>query len=199
MGSLPIATESPPARRRLPLAGKVRAADRAVRPTYAVWEITLRCDLACNHCSSRAGRARPDELSTAEALDLVDQIADLGVLEVTLIGGEAYLRDDWTTIVAAIRGRGMECTMVTGGRGMTAERAREAKAAGLQSVSVSIDGLEATHDALRGVKGSHAAALGGLRNLAREGVQVSANTQIGRRNRRELLPLFDVLRETKVH
>ncbi|NVB81718.1 MAG: heme biosynthesis protein, partial [Kofleriaceae bacterium] len=43
----------------------------------AVWEITLACDLACGHCGSRAGRARPDELSTAEALSLVDQLADL--------------------------------------------------------------------------------------------------------------------------
>ena len=37
-----------------------------------VWEITLRCDLACTHCGSRAGKARPDEISTAEALDLVE-------------------------------------------------------------------------------------------------------------------------------
>src|SRR5579863_1232292 len=131
MGSLPIATESPPARRRLPLAGKVRAADRAARPSYAVWEVTLRCDLACHHCSSRAGRARPDELTRVEALDLVDQMADLGVLEVTLIGGEAYLRDDWTDIVRAIRARGMECSIVTGGRGFTPERARQAKEAGV--------------------------------------------------------------------
>jgi len=84
----------------------VRHADRQARPINAVWEVTLRCDLACRHCSSRAGRARPDELTTAEALDLVDQMADLGVLEVTLIGGEVYLRDDWTEIIRAIRRRG---------------------------------------------------------------------------------------------
>ena len=40
--------------------------------------MTLACDLACRHCGSRAGRARPDELTTAEALNLVDQMADLG-------------------------------------------------------------------------------------------------------------------------
>ncbi|MGZ5971002.1 MAG: hypothetical protein ACXWP4_25205, partial [Polyangiales bacterium] len=57
--------------RRLPIASGVREADR-IRPIYAVWELTLACDLACRHCGSRAGRARPDELSTEEALDLVD-------------------------------------------------------------------------------------------------------------------------------
>jgi radical SAM protein with 4Fe4S-binding SPASM domain len=183
---LPIAPLAAPARRGLPLAGHARAVDRAARPRYAVWEVTLRCDLACRHCSSRAGRARPDELTTAEALDLVDQLADLGVLEVTLIGGEAYLRDDWTDIVRAIRRRGMECTMVTGGRGMTRDRARAAADAGIMSASVSIDGARATHDVLRGLAGSHSAALAAMGHLAEAGVQVSANTQIGRHNRRDL-------------
>jgi MoaA/NifB/PqqE/SkfB family radical SAM enzyme len=65
--------------RRLPLAGDVRPIDRAWRPVYAIWEITLRCDLACKHCGSRAGHAREGELTTAEALDLVRQMDALGV------------------------------------------------------------------------------------------------------------------------
>src|ERR1700744_3790385 len=104
---LPIAPVAKPGARHLPLAGEVRDVDRRYRPIYAVWEITLACDLACRHCGSRAGRERPDELSTAECLDLVDQMADLGVKEVSLIGGEAYLREDWLDIIRAIRRRGM--------------------------------------------------------------------------------------------
>jgi radical SAM protein with 4Fe4S-binding SPASM domain len=188
-----------PARRSLPLANDVRPVDRQARPLYVVWELTLRCDLACKHCSSRAGRARPDELTTAEALAVVGELAALGVLEVTLIGGEAYLHEGWTDVVRAIRERGMECTMVTGGRGFTPGRAREAKDAGINSVSVSIDGLAPTHDALRGFTGSHAAALSAMENLLREGVQVSANTQIGRRNRRELEGIFDCIAAKGAH
>src|SRR5581483_2591162 len=74
---------------------------------YVVWELTLRCDLACDHCGSRAGKARPDELTTDEALDLVRQIAEMGAREVTIIGGEAYLRDDWHVIARAIVDAGM--------------------------------------------------------------------------------------------
>ncbi|HVH47711.1 MAG TPA: radical SAM protein [Labilithrix sp.] len=170
-----------------------------MRPINAIWELTLRCDMACHHCSSRAGRSRPDELTTLEALDVVAQMADLGVLEVTLIGGEAYLHEGWTEIVRAIRRRGMECTMVTGGRGMTRERARAAKDVGLMSVSVSIDGIERTHDGLRGLPGSHAAALTAMKNLVDEGLQVSANTQIGRRNRRELGAIFDQIAGAGAH
>jgi MoaA/NifB/PqqE/SkfB family radical SAM enzyme len=63
-------------------------------PLYAVWEITLACDLGCRHCGSRAGPRRDTELTTAECLDVVAQMRDLGFREVTLIGGEAYLRED---------------------------------------------------------------------------------------------------------
>jgi radical SAM protein with 4Fe4S-binding SPASM domain len=166
-------------RRRLPLA-PARESDRTVRPIYVVWEITLACDLACRHCGSRAGHARPDELTTAECLDLVDQIADLGVMEVILIGGEAYLREDWCEVIRRIRERGMQALMTTGGRGLTKERARAAKDAGLVSASVSLDGSAAVHDRLRGLAGSHAAALAALDNLREAGVRVSVNTQINR-------------------
>src|SRR5712671_4515982 len=68
---LPLAPHAAPGRRHLPLAPASRPRDRQARPIYAVWEITLACDLACRHCGSRAGRARPDELSTEACLDLV--------------------------------------------------------------------------------------------------------------------------------
>jgi radical SAM protein with 4Fe4S-binding SPASM domain len=187
------------AKRRLPLHSQSRAVDRQARPLLAVWELTLRCDLSCQHCSSRAGKPRHDELSTREALALVDQLVDLGVLEVTLIGGEAYLRDDWLQIIEAIARRGLECTMVTGGRGLTAERARAARDAGMKSVSVSVDGLAATHDQLRGLAGSHAAALAAIGHLREAGLPVSANTQVARPNRRELPELFEQLALRGIH
>jgi len=187
--SLPIAPEPPRAKRRLPLLDEVRPQDR-VRPIYAVWEITLACDLACRHCGSRAGRDRPDELDTDACLALIDQMAELGVKEISLIGGEAYLRSDWTSLIARIRARGMVPLLTTGGRGLTPARAEAAAKAGLASASVSLDGNEATHDRLRGVQGSHRAALEALRNLRAAGVKVSVNTQI---NRLSLPDLEDVL------
>jgi radical SAM protein with 4Fe4S-binding SPASM domain len=191
--SLPIAPKAAPGRRKLPLADEVSAADRRWRPVYAVWEVTLQCDLACRHCGSRAGRARPDELTTAEALDLVGQMADLGVREVTLIGGEAYLRDDWLEIVRAVRRHGMQCTMTTGGRGVTDDLARAAKAAGLQGAGVSLDGLRATHDHIRALDGSFDSALRALRAFRTAGVATSSNTHINRLNLREVPEVFELL------
>jgi radical SAM protein with 4Fe4S-binding SPASM domain len=198
--NLPIAPVAEPSRtKKLPLAAETRAIDRRWAPLYAVWEITLRCDLACRHCGSRAGRTRPDELSTAEALDLVAQMSELGCEEVTVIGGEAYLRDDWTEIVRAIRKHRMRASMTTGGRGLSREVVRAGKDAGLEGVSVSVDGLEATHDALRGVKGSFASAMAALENLAAEGLPASANTQIGRVSLREIPAVFERLVAARIH
>lgn len=178
--ALPIAPQAKPARRGLAILHDARPEDQRWRPTYAVWEITLACDLSCRHCGSRAGKARPDELTTAEALDVVEQLAALGTKEVTLIGGEAYLRDDWTRIARAVADKGMRCTMTTGGRQLTRERAQQAKDAGIAAVSVSVDGFEELHDRLRGVKGSFAAACAALENLAAVGLRATANTQITR-------------------
>ena len=185
-------------RRRLPLAESARPKDRW-QPVYAVWEVTLRCDLACHHCGSRAGRGRPDELTTAEALDLVRQMAELGVMELTLIGGEAYLRDDWTEIVRAAIAAGIQCSMTTGGRGLTPALARAAKEAGLVAASVSVDGLAATHDALRGVRGSYDAAFAAIANLKAVGIPVAANTQVSRPGLREMPALFEHLVAAGIH
>ena len=76
----------------------------ACRPILAVWEITLACTLKCAHCGSRAGTRRVGELTTAECLDVVAQLARMGVREVALIGGEAFLRGDWIEIINAVRG-----------------------------------------------------------------------------------------------
>lgn len=195
---LPLVAQSP-RHRRLPLAPSSREIDRNARPIYAVWEITLACDLACRHCGSRAARARPDELTTAECLELVDQLAELGVREVSLIGGEAYLRADWCDIIRRIVERGMSALLTTGGRGLTPELARDAAAAGLGTASVSIDGNEATHDRLRGVKGSHAAALSAMRNLRDAGIPISANTQINRLSMPELSDVLETIIRNGAH
>ena len=143
---------------------------RAAALDHIVWELTLACDQKCLHCGSRGGKPRRDELTTREALDLVAAIAELGALEVTLIGGEAYLRRDWSAIAAEVVRCGMQCSMVTGGRHFDAGRAAEAAAAGIDNVSISIDGIGATHDQQRG-PGSFAAAVTALRHLRAAGVR----------------------------
>jgi len=206
-GLRPRSTDCPEAMggREEPVAGVdlprrfVLPADQRERvPVGVVWELTSACDLGCKHCGSRAGRKLRSELSTAECLDLVDQLAALGVRDVGLIGGETYLRRDWVAIIRAIRQAGMDCSLQTGGRGMTDARLEEAVAAGLQGMGVSIDGLAPTHDYLRGVEGSFAAAEDLLVRLKRFDVTVGVNTQINRLSMPELPVLLDLLAANSV-
>ena len=167
---------------------------QAIRTTYAVWELTLACNLGCVHCGSRADKPRPNELTTAEALDLVLQMRDAGIAEVTLIGGEAFLRADWLGIVRAIRDAGMKCSMTTGGLGISAAAARAMAEAGLEQVSVSIDGLRDTHDRLRGKAGSWSAAFASLSHLRDAGIAITCNTQINRLSAPELALIYEDIR-----
>ena len=182
-----------PGARRLPLVST------GPRPIFVVWEITLACDQHCRFCGTRAGKRHPDELTTDEALGIVDQLAAMGTREVAIHGGEAYLRDDWLDIVRAIRKHDIDCTMVTAGRGFTAELARAAKAAGITAVSVSLDGTAPTHDALRGWPGSFTAAREAMIHLREAGVPVGGNTQVNRKNYRELPEILDVLAEQSAY
>lgn len=168
------------------------------RISYAVWEITLKCNLACQHCGSRAGHTRTNELSTAEAQDLVKQMAEVGITEVTIIGGEAFLRPDWLEIAQAITKAGMLCGMTTGGYGITLDTARRMKEAGIGVVSVSVDGLEATHDRLRGKQGSWQWAFKTMSHLKEAGIPFGCNTQINRLSAPEFPQIYEHLRDAGV-
>ncbi|HEY1691141.1 MAG TPA: radical SAM protein [Polyangiaceae bacterium] len=150
------------------------------KPIYVVWELTMKCDQPCQHCGSRAGRARDDELRTEEILEVAKGLVRLGTREVTLIGGEAYLRPDLVEIVKALAGSGIRVTMQTGGRAFTLERARTLRDAGLDALGVSVDGPGPIHDRIRGNLGSHHAAIQALKNAGAVGMVLAANTQVNR-------------------
>ena len=161
-------------------------ADKAL-PIYAVWELTLRCDQACAHCGSRAGpQARERELSTAELLEVADALIRLGNREVTLIGGEAYLRGDVYELIEHFARNGVRVSMQSGGRGLSRDRLSRLRDAGLAAIGVSVDGTRAVHDELRANPGSHDAAIAAIANARAIGMTVSSNTQINRLNMAEL-------------
>src|SRR5262245_39077132 len=149
---------------------RIDTAPEDFHPAYVVWELTLACDQPCTHCGSRAGTARPGELSTEEALGVVAQLAAMRAREVVLIGGEAYLHPGFLDIIRALKAAGVRPMLTTGGRGVTAELAGEMARAGLHGASVSVDGLEETHDLMRAARGSFASATAALGHLKAAGV-----------------------------
>ncbi|RLB64444.1 MAG: hypothetical protein DRI90_04560 [Deltaproteobacteria bacterium] len=121
---------------------------------YAVIEVTNRCNLRCAHCASSSGRARDDELSLAEIVGLLDELADLGGEEVTIIGGEALLRPDWLDICGAVVDRAMRLVLVTNGLPLVGNEAAliALRDIGPHIIGISIDGATPeSYQALRGV------------------------------------------------
>ena len=174
--------------RRLPIS------ESSPRPIFTVWELTLACDQPCTHCGSRAGDARVGELTRDEASAVVRELAALGAEEVALIGGEAYLHPAFLDVLDDLRAAGLRATMVTGGRGVTRELARQMAERGIYSVSVSVDGLRETHDLMRASRGSFDAANGALAHFRAEGIAITANTNVNRLNLPELEALYAHLR-----
>lgn len=164
-------------------------------PVHVVWEITLACDLKCLHCGSRAGRRRPNELNTEECLEVIESLARLGTREVSLIGGEAYLRKDWIQLIEAIRSHGMYCAIQTGGRNLNPARLTQAVEAGLNGVGVSLDGMAPLHDKVRNVPGSFGKAIDTLKRARAAGLATSVNTQIGALTLPDLPALMDTIIE----
>lgn len=117
------------------------------------WESTVRCNIHCRHCGSdcRQAAAVPD-MPLHDFLRVLDGIAkkqDPGSVFVILGGGEPLVRDDIVACAQAIAARGFPWGMVTNGLRLTPEMYRQLKDAGLCSLTLSLDGLEAEHTWLR--------------------------------------------------
>ncbi|MGE5784317.1 MAG: radical SAM/SPASM domain-containing protein [Myxococcales bacterium] len=158
-------------------------------PETCVWELTRACNLRCGHCGTSAGRRRACELSTAEAVDLARQLARLGNRLTTLSGGEPTLRDDWPVIARTLIDAGVIVNMVTNGQSNADELAHMAGEVGLANVAVSLDGLEETHDALRG-RGAFDKATDTIRKLVARKIWVDVMFTVNRKNLGELVDVW---------
>jgi radical SAM protein with 4Fe4S-binding SPASM domain len=156
-------------------AARRSALMRAPDLTYLFWESTLRCNLRCTHCGSSCEAKSPvRELETAEVKAILDTIGedfDAKRIFATITGGEPLLRADLYEVVGHMRNLGMRTSLVTNGTLLGAKEARRLVAEGMRTVTVSVDGLQPEHEAVRG-KGTWLGALGGLTCARAEGFTV---------------------------
>lgn len=170
------------------------------RPVLVFWETTRACDLACRHCRASAiPRPLPGELSHAEGLDLIDQVADFGFPRPVLIltGGDVLKRDRLWELVAYARRRGIPLALspsVT--PRLTPEVLDRMAEAEIRMVSFSLDAADpAGHDGLRGVPGTWARTLDLAAQARRRGLKVQINTAVMDWNYRDLPAVFGLVRE----
>jgi len=161
------------------------------------WETTKACNLSCRHCRAvPQKRLGPDELSTADAFDLIDAVAQVARPVMVLSGGEPLFRPDIFDIAQYGVESGFRMALATNGTLIDRRLAARIADAGISRVAISIDGANAdTHDRFRGVPGAHAQALRGLRLLHDEDVSIQINSTIAKHNVAELPALLDLALE----
>ena len=148
-----------------------RAMDRQI-PLSVLFELTGRCNLDCGHCYLDIAHP-PAELTTAQALSVVDQVADAGALFLTLSGGELFLRHDALIVARHARARGLAVRMFTNATRITRELAREIAAVRPLAVEISLYGADAkAHDEITQRRRSLRRTLRGAILLKRAGVRV---------------------------
>ncbi len=158
------------------------------------WEVTRSCNLNCIHCRAAAERGPyPGELSTGEALRLIEEIVSFSQPVVILTGGEPLLRPDIYDLARYGTEKGLRMVMAPNGTLLDAEKAARLKASGIQRVSISLDGAAAeSHDRFRQVGGAFAGALRGIQFLKEAGLEFQINTTVTLKNFQELPQILDL-------
>jgi AdoMet-dependent heme synthase len=167
----------------------VRTLDYGRAPFLVIWEVSRACDLACVHCRASAIPFRdPEELTLGEATRLFGQIREMGTRLLVLTGGDPLKRPDIHDLIeAAARAELQPSLSPSVTPLLTAGALARARAAGLSSVSLSLDGAgAATHDTFRGVAGSFDRTLEMANVVRAAGLELRLNTTVTARNLDEM-------------
>jgi Predicted Fe-S oxidoreductases len=172
------------------------------KPLLVFWETTKACPLACIHCRANAiTRPLPGELSHAEALDLIRQVAEFGrpYPVLVLTGGDPLMRSDLWELVEEARSLGIPVAMAPSPSRQLLENIDNIVREGVSAVSISIDHPDpVVHNSVRRYQGSWEAATTAVRELLRRGVSVQVNTAVMRSTVRGLPGMARLLRELGV-
>jgi len=159
-----------------------------------VWNCTRTCNLNCVHCySDSENKQYGGELTTAEAFEMIDDLARFRVPVLLISGGEPLVRPDLFEIIAYAGERGIRCTLSTNGTRIDPEMAQRIKDASVTYVGISLDGVGEQHDFFRGVAGSYEKALAGIRNCLAVGQKVGLRFTLSQQTVSQLDAVFQLI------
>lgn len=162
------------------------------------WECTWRCNLACRHCGSdcKNSSTLPD-MPAQDFIRVVDSIlphVDPHKLNIVITGGEPLMRDDLETVGRMLYDRELPWGIVTNGLYLTPGRFKKLRAAGIHNLTISLDGLEATHNWMRCHPDSFAKAYSAIKMVAQaQDINFDVVTCVNRRSLPELPQIKQLL------
>jgi radical SAM protein with 4Fe4S-binding SPASM domain len=157
--------------------------------------LTKRCNLNCTFCLDDAWNAAPrsEELTTSEWLKFFERLKELKIFDVSLSGGEIFLRDDLFTMLKTLKeNRVHRLTLLTNGTLITPGIAGQLRQIDIKNISISLDGLEEVHDNIRG-KGAFQKAARGIQNLINAGIFPAISFTATKTNCKDLDSLIDFI------
>lgn len=161
------------------------------------WETTLRCNAKCKHCGSRAGENCnfKDELTTIEIKKALQSIANkvnANEILLNITGGEPLLRKDLFEVMEFAHELGYHWGMTTNAILINDDNIEKMKKTGMTTISISLDGLENSHDEFRGVKGSYIKIIENIEKLKKANfiIQLQITTVISKNNINELERMY---------
>jgi radical SAM protein with 4Fe4S-binding SPASM domain len=165
-------------------------------PFLVVWDFTHRCNLSCKHCYSNSGASSQEELTTREALNAVDQLADFGVTALAFSGGEPLTRKDFFEVAGHAVESGLYVSVATNGTLLNKENVKKLKETRINYVEISIDGATSrSHDEFRGVQGAFESAINGLKNCVEEDLCACIATTATKNNLEEIPEILNLAEE----
>jgi len=159
------------------------------------WNITDRCNLNCIHCYNKSGPGRTTvgELTTDEAMAVIDDLAGMGVPLILLTGGEPLMREDIWELARHARTRGLKMALSTNGTLITPDIAVRIRECGIDYAGISLDGARAeTHDHFRNLHGAFEKTLAAFAACKEAGLRCGVRVTLTKENCRELEALVDL-------
>src|SRR5579884_3380044 len=172
--------------------------DGAPRPVV-VWAVTKACNLRCVHCyASASPEAASGELTHQEGLALLEDLRAFNVPAVLFSGGEPLARPDTPALIAYAQSLGLSCTLSTNGLLIDEAMADRLAALGLKYAGISVDGIRARHDKLRGLQGAFEGTLAAIDRCRARGIKVGLRFTVHALNQTDLDAIFDICLEHDV-
>lgn len=165
---------------------------------YLFLELTLRCNERCLHCGSSCGNAAGPEMTFSDYERVLNEVRadfDIKKLQLCVTGGEPLLRKDFFEIMGMAHDLGFHWGMTSNAVLIDKDTAGKLSECGMNTISVSIDGLEESHDAFRRTPGGYRKAMRGIENLLEQGGfdAVQITTVVNHGNIHELPKLYEIM------
>jgi radical SAM protein len=164
---------------------RMAGADFNQAPFTIAWEVTRACAYACVHCRADAQhQPDPRELTTEEAFQLIERLAEFGSPILIFTGGDPMMRRDLFDLIAFAAEKGLRCSLTPTATVLpTLQRLQRAQEAGIRRIALSLDAPRPEiHDAFRKVPGSWQRTMEILRRAQEVGLSVQVNTTVARHN-----------------